>query len=86
MTTLVREVLASPAVATGVRFSDSMLYVILDDGREIGVSLSRLPWLAKASARQRARWSIEPHGYAVWWDDLDDGIEVCHLLTTQAYA
>lgn len=69
-----------PVTATGVRFSPSMVYIKLSDGREVGVPLSRLPWLAQASFRQRARWSIEPHGYAVWWDELDDGLEVCHLL------
>jgi hypothetical protein len=60
-----------------------MVYVILSDEREVGIPLVRLPWLAQASATQRAKWSIEPHGYAVWWDDLDDGIEVCHLLDMQ---
>lgn len=59
-----------------------MLYIILRDGREIGVPLARFPWLAQASPEQRARWSIEPHGYAVWWEELDDGIEVTHLLNT----
>jgi hypothetical protein len=73
-------------VATGVRFTESMVYVVLNDGREIGVPLSRLPWLANATPEQRAGWSIEPHGYAVWWDDLDDGIEVCHLLDTGRFA
>jgi len=34
-------------------------------------------------ARQRANWSLEPGGYAIYWPDLDDGIEVCHLLDMQ---
>ncbi len=72
--------------ATGVRFAGAMLYVALSDGREIGVPLSRFPWLARATTKQRARWSIEPHGYAVWWDALDDGIEVSHLLDARAMA
>jgi hypothetical protein len=33
--------------------------------------------------RQRANWKLEPGGYAIYWEDLDDGIEVCHLLDLQ---
>jgi len=54
-----------PVAATGVRFTSSKVYIILSDGREIGVPLARFPWLAKANSKQRAKWSIEPHGYAV---------------------
>jgi hypothetical protein len=88
MTTLAIKTLTKTesVTATGVRFTDSMVYVALSDGREIGVPLSRFSWLEQASPKQRARWSVEPHGYAVWWDDLDDGIEVCHLLDMQMMA
>ena len=86
MTTLVVRTSTTSVAATGVRFADSMIYIALSDGREIGAPLSRFAWLAQASPEQRARWSIEPRGYAVWWDDLDDGIEVCHLLDTRAFA
>ena len=82
MATLAAET-AIQVAATGVRFTDSMLYIALSDGREIGAPLSRFVWLDRADPRQRAKWSIEPHGYAVWWDDLDDGIEVGHLLDTR---
>ncbi|MBI4023620.1 MAG: DUF2442 domain-containing protein [Verrucomicrobia bacterium] len=66
--------------ARGVRFADRMLYVELTDGREIGVPLSQLPWLNRATLAQRHKWHIEPLGFAVYWDDLDDGVEVEHLL------
>ncbi len=66
--------------AKSVRFTDSMLYITLADGREIGVPLSRFSWLAQATPAQRNKWHIEPHGFAVYWDELDDGIEVDHLL------
>ncbi len=74
------------AAAVGVRFTSLMVYVLLNDGREIGVPLSRLPWLAKATPEQRSRWSLEPQGYAVWWEELDDGIEVAHLLNERVFA
>lgn len=66
--------------ARGVRFTDRMLYIELVDGREIGVPLSRFPWLQRATPSQRRKWHIEPQGFAVYWDGLDDGIEVEHLL------
>ena len=69
--------------ATSARVTANALHVQLDDGREASVSFadwSSLQWPAKATPKQRANWSIEPGGYAVYWPDLDDGIEVCHLL------
>ena len=74
---------AQHVAATGVRFAGDMLYVSLSDGREIGVPLNQvrwLDWLARATSEQRSRWSIEPRGFAIHWEDLDDGIEVTHLL------
>ena len=67
-------------IAIDVHFTDSMLYVALSDGREIGVPLVQFPWLAQATAEQQNKWQIEPHGFAVYWEDLDDGIEIDHLL------
>lgn len=69
--------------AKGVRFTGNTLRVLLSDGREIGLQLdevSWLKWLAKATLKQRANWSLEPGGFAIYWPDLDDGIEVGHML------
>jgi hypothetical protein len=75
--------------ATEVRFVENVLFVSLADGREISVPRDRvewLKWLAKAKPGQRAKWSLEPGGYAMYWDELDDGIEICHLLGMQPVA
>lgn len=75
--------------ATSVRFVDDVLFVSLSDGREISLPLERvewLAWLAKASPQQRSQWSIEPGGFAIYWEELDDGIEVRHLLEMQPLA
>jgi len=71
--------------ATGVRFNDGMLYVTLSDGREIGVALKVrwLQWLAKATPQQQRKWTIDPWGDVIYWNELDDGIELCHLLNMQ---
>jgi len=69
--------------AKNVRCAGGVLRVALDDGREISLPINDVPWLkwlAKATPKQRANWTIEPGGFAIYWPDLDDGIEVCHLL------
>lgn len=72
--------------ATGVHFIENKLYVSLSDGRQISVPIDQiewLDWLANATQEQRAAWSIEPGGFAIYWEELDDGIEVSHLLEMQ---
>jgi hypothetical protein len=86
MLTLASRAATQEVQATDVRFEDNRLVISLSDDREISVPLDRaewLSWLAKATPEQRERWTIEPGGYAVYWDELDDGIEICHLLAMQ---
>ncbi len=85
MVTLANKI-AEQVGATDVRFVGNLLFVSLSDGREISVPMERvewLNWLVKATPKQRFKWSIEPNGFAIYWDELDDGIEVCHLLEMQ---
>lgn len=73
--------------ATNIQFDHDQLLIFLGDGREIRLSLSKfqwLNWLANASPDQKANWSLEPGGFAIYWPDLDDGIEVEHLLSLQS--
>jgi len=75
--------------AKTVRFTGNVLHVLLSDRREISLQLDEVPWLkwlAKATPKERANWSLEPGGFAIYWPGLDDGIEVCHLLDTQPIA
>ena len=69
--------------ARDVSFADDRLHIELSDGRELSVPYKKIPWLkwlAKATPKQRAGWSLEPGGYAIYWEQLDDGVEICHLL------
>ena len=66
--------------AVNVRFAEATLYIRLSDGREIGVPLDHYKWLADATSEQKSHWTIEPTGFAVYWEELDDGIELVHLL------
>ena len=72
--------------AKGVQFEGNTLHLYLTDGRAISLPYQQIPWLrwlAKATVEQRAKWSIEPGGYAVYWEDLDDGFEVAHVLSLE---
>ena len=69
--------------AKDVHVTNETLRVMLYDRREISIPLADAPWLkwlAKADPKQRANWKLEPGGYAIYWEDLDDGIEIAHLL------
>jgi Protein of unknown function (DUF2442) len=67
--------------AVDVHFTEDMLYFKLSDGREIGVPRARYAFLANATPEQMSHWQIEPRGFAVYWPELDDGLEVIHLLS-----
>jgi hypothetical protein len=81
--------ITAQVAATGVRFDKNLLHVSLSDGREISIPIDQvewLRWLVKATDEQRARWSLEPGGFAIYWEDLDDGIEVSRLLDLQPFS
>mgnify|MGYP001035182336 CR=1 FL=1 len=81
--------ITAQVAATEVRFDKNLLHVLLSDGREISIPIDQvewLRWLVKATDEQRARWSIEPGGFAIYWEDLDDGIEVSRLLDLQPFS
>ena len=66
-----------------VRLGNERVSFTLDDGREISLSLEakHMDWLKRATPEQRLNWRIlGPDGWAVEWPDLDEGIEVEHLL------
>jgi len=69
--------------ARDVSFVEDHLCIALSDGRALSVPCKKIPWLkwlAKATPKQRADWSLEPGGYAIYWQQLDDGVEIGHLL------
>ena len=89
MLTSVNKVVSEQVAATQVRFEGNILYISLSDGREMSLPINQiewLEWLAQATPEQRANWSLEPGGYAIYWEDLDDGLEVCHILALEPLA
>lgn len=86
MLTSVNKTTTDQVRATTVEFDKNIMRVRLSDGREVSLPMDQiewLKWLAQATPEARAKWSLEPGGYAIYWEELDDGFEVCHLLTLE---
>jgi len=63
-------------------FHKELLTVFLNDGRIIIFPCTNIKWLKQATEEQQQDFSIESDGYGIWWDELDDGIALHHLLST----
>lgn len=75
--------------AVSLRFEEDVLHILLSDGREISLPVDHmewLGWLAQATQEQRNKWTIEPGGFAIYWEELDDGLEIEHVLSLQPIA
>ena len=67
-------------LATGVEMSDSMLKVVLDDGRELAVPIEWFPRLRDATSGQRSNWRFIGRGEGIHWPDIDEDISIAGLL------
>lgn len=61
-----------------VRFDEDNMWVVLADGRTLGVPLAWFPRLLDASAEARSSVRLSPRG--LHWDALDEDISVAGLL------
>ena len=66
--------------ATKVRIEKEMFYVLLEDGREIGVPYTWFWRLAQASLKQRQNWRFISGGYGIHWEDVDEDISVAGII------
>ena len=66
--------------ATDVWFSNDMLYVRLDDGREIGTPLEWFPRLRDASDSDRKNWRFIGNGIGIHWEKIDEDLSINGLL------
>ena len=67
-------------LATKVWFSQDMLFVQLQDGREIGVPLLWFPRLRKASKEQLNEWRLIGNGVGIHWESIDEDLSISALL------
>jgi Protein of unknown function (DUF2442) len=70
-------------LAVDVAFTDSMLRVVLADGREVSSPLAWFPRLLNASAEQRHGWRLIGGGIGIHWESIDEDISVENLLSVQ---
>lgn len=68
------------ADAVDVVCTDDELIVTLVDGRRVSAPLEWFPRLLRASAVQRANWSLIGRGIGIHWPDVDEDISVRSLL------
>ncbi|SFS15764.1 DUF2442 domain-containing protein [Yoonia litorea] len=64
--------------AVEVHFDDDLMWVSLQDGRQLGVPLAWFPRLMAATAEERTAVEISPFG--LHWETLDEDISVPALL------
>jgi len=67
-------------LASNVWFSKDMLFVHLQDGREIGVPLLWFPRLRKASEEQLKEWRFIGNGVGIHWENIDEDLSISALL------
>ncbi len=68
------------AKAQDVKITDDELIVALDDGRTIAVPLAWYPRLLHGTEQERGNWRLIGNGQGIHWEDLDEDINVEHLL------
>lgn len=61
-------------------FTDDMLYVRLDDGREVGTPLEWFPKLRNSNDQQRNNWRFIGKGVGIHWEELDEDLSVRGLI------
>jgi hypothetical protein len=67
-------------LASKVWFTRDMLFVHLQDVREIGVTLLWFPRLRKSSEEQLNDWSLIGNGVGIHWESIDEDISISALL------
>ena len=65
--------------AQRVRFNDSFIWIDLADGRVIGLPFIWFPWLQNATDAQRQTYELL--GDSIYWEELDEGIDLVAMLT-----
>ena len=71
---------STTTLAIKVWFTSDMLYVLLQDGREVGVPLLWFPKLRKATREQLGNWRLIGNGIGIHWEGIDEDISVSALL------
>lgn len=66
--------------AIDVQTTDTMLKVVLADGRELAAPPEWFPRLRDATPAQRQNWRLIGGGQGIHWPDMDEDIAISTLL------
>ncbi len=66
--------------AVAVRTEAHKFFVVLEDGREIGVPYDWFPRLAAATPAQREGWRLIGKGAGIHWEAVDEDLSISALL------
>jgi len=69
--------------ATDVRIDTDRFYVLLEDGRELGIPYDWYWRLAEATTEQLNNWRLIAGGEGICWEGLDEDLSVLGLLEGQ---
>ncbi len=67
-------------LAKDVKFTETMLVVQLEDGRELSVPLEWFPRLRDAKLSELENWRFIGNGEGIHWEELDEDISVEALI------
>lgn len=73
-------VINKSALAKDVWFNESMMFILLEYGREIGVQLEWFSRLSDSNKEDLRKWRLIGGGQGIHWEDLDEDILVEALL------
>lgn len=65
--------------AQRLQFADDYIWITLTDGRVIGLPLNWFPWLQSATEAQKQNYDLL--GDSIYWEELDEGIDLVAMLT-----
>ncbi len=66
--------------ATEVRIERDMFYVVLEDGRQVGVPYEWFWRLDEATDAERRNWRFIGGGHGIHWEDIDEDISVAGII------
>ena len=67
-------------VAVGLVVGRDDFTVCLEDGRRVSIPYTRFPRLERATPDQRRHFEVRARGRMLHWPEVDEDIEVQHLL------
>lgn len=61
-------------------FTENMMTVFFDNGREILIPLEWYPGLKDATLEQLKKWELTDNGNKIHWDELDEEIAIGKMM------